>query len=201
MRVYHREREEWRWIQFLSTADYDGEGRLSHSNGIIFDVTDQVRDREKLIRKEDELQRQTDKLARLNTALQVLVEHREKEMRDMEMNILTALERLVRPYLCNIAKSDLGGEPRTNLEIAMANLEKIAAPLTRKLVSWQGLLSVSEIQVADLIRNGKGSKEIAEILGISVNTVSFHRKRIRRKLGLQNRKINLSAYLLSLDAG
>ena len=201
IRVYHRGRGEWRWIQFLSTADYDREGRLSHSNGIIFDVTDPVRAREELVRKEEELQRQADKLGRLNTALQVLVEHREKEMRDAEMNILTALERLVKPYLQNMAQSDLEGEPQTNLEIAIANLDKITSPLTRKLTSWQGLLSTSEIRVADLIRNGKGTKEIAEMLGISVNTVSFHRKSIRRKLKLRNQEINLSAYLLSQDAG
>ena len=199
MRVYHQGLGEWRWIKFLSTADFDRDGRLAYSNGIIFDVTDQVRDREALVRKEEQLQGQADKLARLNTALQVLVEHREKEMRDAEMNVLTALERLVKPYLQDLTRSNLGEDQRTNVEIALKNLDAIAAPLTRKLTSWQGLLSTTEIRVADLIRNGQGTKEIAALLGVSINTVSFHRKSIRRKLGLQNRKANLAAYLSSLD--
>jgi PAS domain S-box-containing protein len=199
LRIFHRGLGQWRWIRFLSTTDYDHRGRLSHSNGIVFDITDQVRDREELVRKEEELKRQTDKLARLNTALQVLVEHREQEMRDAQMNVLTALERLVKPYLQNLASSGLDEEQRTNLEIALTNLQTISTPLTRKLTSWQGLLSGTEIRVADLIRHGKGTKEIADLLGISINTVLFHRKNIRRKLDLVNRKVNLIAYLASLD--
>ena len=199
MRIFHKKRGEWRWVKFLSTSGYDAQGRVSHSNGIMFDVTEQIRDREELIAKEEELQRQTENLARLNTALQVLVEHREKEMRDAEMNILAALERLVKPYLQDLAQSGLDQAQHINISIALANLDKISAPLARKLASRQGLLSSSEIRVADLIRNGKGTKEIAGLLGISINTVSFHRKNIRRKMGLTNQKANLASYLLSLE--
>jgi len=199
MRVFHSRLGEWRWIQFLSTSIIDSEGLLRFSNGIIFDVTDRIRAAQSLKRKEEELKRQADKLARLNTALQVLVEHREQEIKETESSVLNTLQRLVRPYLRDLDKTRLDDEQRTYLEIIGSNLEKITSPLTRKLATWQRLLSPAELRVADLIRNGIRTKEIAQLAGVSDNAVAFHRKNIRRKLGLANRKINLAAYLQSLD--
>jgi DNA-binding CsgD family transcriptional regulator len=60
------------------------------------------------------------------------------------------------------------------------------------------MLTPKEIDVAALVREGRTSKEIAEVLTISVSGVDFHRKQIRKKLGLTNEKSNLLSYLLSL---
>jgi len=56
-------------------------------------------------------------------------------------------------------------------------------------------LTPREIQVADLIRNGRSNKEIAALLFLSVGTVEFYRDRIRNKLDIKNKKTNLRAYL------
>jgi DNA-binding CsgD family transcriptional regulator len=56
----------------------------------------------------------------------------------------------------------------------------------------------TEIQIANLLRRGKTSKEIAELINSSPKNVAFHRENIRRKLGLKNKKTNLKSYLLSL---
>ncbi len=199
MKVFHPGLGQWRWVQFLSTTIIDENDGLRYSNGIIFDVTDRIRAAESVKRKEEELKRQTDKLARLNTALQVLAEHREREIKETEAGILNTLERLVKPYLQDLSATRLDDEQRTYLEIVEANLRTIASPLTKKLSSWQRLLSPAEIRVADLIRNGKQTKEIASLLGVSKNAVAFHRKNVRRKLGLAHKKINLAAYLQSLE--
>jgi DNA-binding CsgD family transcriptional regulator len=61
------------------------------------------------------------------------------------------------------------------------------------------LLTPREIDVAVLVREGKTSKEIAELLDISASGVDFHRKKIREKLGLTNEKSNLRSALLSLQ--
>ncbi len=58
-------------------------------------------------------------------------------------------------------------------------------------------LTRSETQVAHYVRNGLTNKEIASMLNLSVRTVEFHRDRIRDKLGLKKRKVNLRAYLAS----
>ncbi|RIW18353.1 LuxR family transcriptional regulator [Algoriphagus lacus] len=47
-------------------------------------------------------------------------------------------------------------------------------------------LTTKEKEIVDLILEGKESKEISELLNISVNTVATHRKNILRKLGARN---------------
>lgn len=47
-------------------------------------------------------------------------------------------------------------------------------------------LTTKERAIVDFILEGKESKEISEILNISINTVATHRKNILRKLGAKN---------------
>lgn len=46
-------------------------------------------------------------------------------------------------------------------------------------------LSPREHEVLQLIAEGRSSKEIAGILGVSIKTVTFHRENIKRKLGVK----------------
>jgi DNA-binding CsgD family transcriptional regulator len=58
-------------------------------------------------------------------------------------------------------------------------------------------MTPKEIEVANLIKQGKASKEICEILGSSEEVIAFHRQNIRNKLGLLNKKVSLKSYLMS----
>jgi DNA-binding CsgD family transcriptional regulator len=58
---------------------------------------------------------------------------------------------------------------------------------------------MKEIRVASLVKSGKRTKEIAEIMRISTSVIDFHRKNIRKKLGLNNTKKNLQSTLMSLS--
>jgi DNA-binding CsgD family transcriptional regulator len=55
--------------------------------------------------------------------------------------------------------------------------------------------------VANLVKEGKTTKEIARILGLSVRTIEAVRYTIRRKLGIRKKRTNLRSYLLSIDGG
>jgi DNA-binding CsgD family transcriptional regulator len=106
------------------------------------------------------------------------------------------VQKLVRPYLKRMEDLEPTGEMKTYLEIVRSNLQDVTAPLARSMFSQVGL-TPTEMRVADLVRNGKSTKEIAGLLSVSTNAVSVHRHSIRRKLGLLNRKVNLRAHLQS----
>ena len=51
---------------------------------------------------------------------------------------------------------------------------------------YNKILSVREKEILKLIRKGKMSKELADLLSISVNTVNRHRQNILEKLRVSN---------------
>jgi len=59
-------------------------------------------------------------------------------------------------------------------------------------------LTQTEIKIAGFIRDGKSARQIAVLLNVEENTVSFHRKNIRKKLGLLNLKTSLKTFLQNM---
>ena len=88
-------------------------------------------------------------------------------------------------------------QEKTLVEIVDTHLNDIISPFLQRMSALNILLTPQEIQVAALVKDGKSSKEIADILHVSETTVHFHRKNLREKLGLKNRRANLRAFLLS----
>ncbi|MEA1901381.1 MAG: helix-turn-helix transcriptional regulator, partial [Thermodesulfobacteriota bacterium] len=60
-------------------------------------------------------------------------------------------------------------------------------------------LTPAENQIIDLVRHGKTTKEIAQFLNLATSTIDTHRNKIRKKLGIKNKKINLRTHLLSIS--
>jgi len=86
----------------------------------------------------------------------------------------------------------------TYVDIVESNLNEIISPFSRQLSSQYLNFTPSEIQIANLIKQGKTNKEIAELLYVSARTIAFHRENIRKKLDLTNKKANLRAHLSTL---
>ena len=60
-------------------------------------------------------------------------------------------------------------------------------------------LTPTEMQIASLVKDGRNSYEIAELMNRFPNTILFPRHNLRRKLDLKQRKVNLRSYLRSLQ--
>jgi len=163
------------------------------------DITPIMQAQVNLQKKEEELFQQKNMLEESNVALRVLLEHREKDRKNLEENVLANVRKLVVPYVEELYYRKLDDRSRNVLGIIQQRLEEIVSPFLNRLTSLNRLLTPREIDVAALVREGKTSKEIAELLSISVSGVDFHRKQIRKKLGLTNQKSNLRSYLLSLQ--
>ena len=85
------------------------------------------------------------------------------------------------------------------VEIIETNLNDILSPFLLKITSKYLSFTPKEIQVATLIKEGKGTKEIARLMKVGKGAVDLHRHHIRNKLGLNNKKVNLRSYLSSLS--
>lgn len=149
--------------------------------------------------KENELLHERERLAETNTALRVLLRQREEDRARIEETIYANVDRLVLPYLERLLFGNLTEKQRTLLEVVETNLKDIISPFLHSLSALNILLTPQEIEVANMVRSGRTSKEIAEVLGLSVSGVDFHRKNLRKKVGLTNTAKNLRSYLLSLE--
>lgn len=163
------------------------------------DISDRIRWEEDLLQKDEEISRNAERVDNLNTALKVLLEHREQEARQKDANIRATLDKLVFPYLDSLKAGRLDDGQQGLVDIIDTNLREISSSFARELSSWHEKLTPTEIQVADMVLAGKRSKEIATLLRVSDSAVAFHRGNIRGKLGLTKRTANLVSYLRSIS--
>jgi len=145
-----------------------------------------------------DLEIKTNSLEEINTALEVLLRKREEDKTELESNVLTNVKELVVPYFEKIKKTKLDNQQEAFLSIIESNLNEIISPFIREISLKYLKLTPTEIQIANLVRHGSTTKDIAEILNVSPRTVETHRKNIRRKIGLEGKKANLRSHLLSL---
>jgi PAS domain S-box-containing protein len=177
----------------------DRTGNVTGTVSTIRDVTARKSSEALLRRRESELEERNKNLEEVNTALKVLLQKREEDRRALEANMLFNVTRLIHPYLEKIRPLCTGDRMRLYLEIIENNLKEIISPFSTTLSATALKLTLTEIQVANHIKTGLATVEIARLMGISPGTVEFHRKNIRRKLGLQKTETNLRAYLKSLS--
>jgi DNA-binding CsgD family transcriptional regulator len=105
------------------------------------------------------------------------------------------VKEFVLPYIEKVLNGKLDIKSKAYLGILESNLKDIIAPFSRKLSSKYMSLTPREIQIANFVKEGKTSKEIADIMNVSKSAVDVHRYRLRDKLGLNNQKANLKSHL------
>ncbi len=190
--------DELRWVSTDKIPWFDQHGNLAGVLVFAVDITERKRAEEALRENRAKLRAQSEDLKETNAALKVLIKQREEDRTELEESLLRNVKHLILPYLEKLKRSRLENAQKNFIEIMEAHLREITSPFVHKISAPMLGLTPSEIRVADLIRQGKGTKEISDLLGISERSVIFHRQGIRQKLSLTGKKLNLQTYLNSL---
>jgi DNA-binding CsgD family transcriptional regulator len=185
----------WYYLRAIGVAD-EGPARtvVSHEEVTALKLTEEA-----LRKSREELQEQKQSLEEANIALKVLLKQREEDRVELEQKVLANVKELVFPYVDKLKGARLKATEKTLVEIIDAHLNDIISPLLQRLANVNIILTPQEMQVAALVKDGKSSKEIADILNIAETTVHFHRKNLRAKFNLKDRRVNLRTFLLSMS--
>ncbi len=181
-----------RCVNAFGGTTYDNHGRVTGLHGTVQDITEPKR-------MEDALVAESQRLKETNTALRVILQRREEDQKEMERKITTNIQKLVLPNLEKLRGLSLNDIQTNCLDIVAANLQQVASPFLQNLAACFADFTPREIQVANMIREGKTSKEIANIFNSSIRSIDFHRDNIRKKLGLSQQKSNLRTFLMKLS--
>lgn len=163
---------------------------------VVEDITERKRTVEALNRREQELADKTRFLEEANAALKVVLRTMEEEKTILQNRMAANITQFVTPHIEKLRSRALSEDQKIHLDMIESNINEIMSPFLQQLVAKYPLTPM-EIQVLNMIKSGRTSKVIAQLLSISKGTVDGHRNNIRRKLGLQNKNINLQRYLLS----
>jgi PAS domain S-box-containing protein len=148
--------------------------------------------------KSMELHDKAIRLEEANIALKVLLTQREADKVELAEQMLLNVNQSIIPYLAKLKQTKSDAKVKIYVDILETNLNEIVSPLARNLASKFLRLSPTEIDVTNLVQQGKTTKEIADIMHLAESTIAFHRNNIRAKLGVKNKKISLRTYLSSL---
>ncbi len=152
-----------------------------------------------LQQKQMELDSKTKRLEESGTALKVFIQHSKDERKGFEENIVGNIKEVVFPYLEELDRSSIDTRQKEFLSIIKTHLEEIISPFFHRLSSKYSDLTPTEIRIAGLVKEGRTTKDIAQLLGLSSGTIEFHRNNLRKKLGLRNTKANLRSHLISME--
>jgi len=148
------------------------------------------------IDRERKMQRE---LREMNITMGVLLQRAEKDKETLSKNVVSNVKELILPFVEKLKNGHFSQEYKAYIEVLETNLSEICSPFLKNLSLQHAHISPMEVQVANLIKAGRSNKEIASILGVSLNTVMTHRYRLRSKLGLKQKKVNLRSFLNSIE--
>ncbi len=152
---------------------------------------------QRVLNRTADLDKQTQRLKETNVALEILLKKRAEDKKNLEKAIMLKVEKLISPNLEKLKMRQSETSTKALLEIIEHNLADITSSFSRQPRNYLAALTPTQIQVAELIKHGHTTKEIADILSLSPSTISCHRQEIRKRLSLSNKKISLQAALIA----
>jgi PAS domain S-box-containing protein len=165
----------------------------------IHDITMMKRNEIAIKEREKELELKKKRLEEANAAFRFLLRKMDRDRGAFEESVVENVRKLVFPCLENFRATILNSNQKAYLNELESNLKDIVDPFLCLLSQKYLPLTPTEVRVAKLIRQGKTTKEISELFNLSLKTIEEHRKSIRTKLGIKNKKVNLKVYLQAIE--
>ncbi len=154
------------------------------------------RSEKELIQQKSALEKLNRELLDTNQALSVLAGNIDKEKDNMEKRISQEVTAKIMPIIKGLQKDVYCRKRLADLEMLAHYLNGIVPDSTLDCDIYTQLTE-QEMRVAVMIKNGLTSQKIADMLNISLHTVKYHRKNLRKKFDIQKTDISLCAYLKS----
>jgi DNA-binding NarL/FixJ family response regulator len=143
-----------------------------------------------------QLEIESTSLKNTNIALNEVLNRIKEDQSEVSSAIQANVSKVILPLLVNLSQN-VRTEQKRLVELVSESLREITSPYVSKLSNRFMTLTPQEVLICHMIKNGFSSKEIAEARVLSVATVNTHRENIRRKLELNNKKVNLKSYLIN----
>lgn len=161
-------------------------------HGFVRDITERNKNQIALLQSQLDLKKKQKEIEETNIALRVLIKKAEEEKEELKERLTANTLCLVNPYIDKLKKSNLSHDQKKNIQIIESTLSNLISPFARTSMLKNVKLSQTELKVTNLIKQGKSTKEIADIMCVSPQTINKHRSNIRRKMGLKNRNTSIS---------
>lgn len=174
---------------------YDGERAIL---GIVTDISALKQAEVKLKETAHRLRIQKKALREKNIAMNEILAQIEADRLQMRRQVTVNTEKLLLPLLARLKRKSTSPGHR-DLEMLERNLKNLTSQFGINISQGVSGLSARQIEICDMIRSGSTSKEIADLMHVSVRTVDTQRNRIRKKLGISGKDVNLFAHLQTLD--
>ena len=193
------------YLRGVFSPIFSNERSVISAIGIVEDITQRKTTEEALhnahaelekrvTERTEELNQKAKRLVETNIALEVLLEKREQDKQDLEKKVVENIEKLICPYLEKLKLVQSETAKKALFKIIHANLDEITSTFINEK-NYLAKLTPAQMQIADLVKHGHTTKEIAYILNLSPSTIACHRQEIRKRLSLTNKSMNLQTAL------
>lgn len=172
----------------------DEKGEPQFLSATAVDITERKRTDELLTQATKQLEIEREALEKKNVALKEILNQIGKDKRDLERRIVANIGKAIIPTLRRL-KETAPPIQRRNFDSLEKDLLEITSPFLDVIKHTHPGLTPRETETCHMIKDGRSSKEIAEALKLSVATVNKYREKIRNKLDLTGKKVNLQVYL------
>lgn len=170
---------------------------------VLRDVSAHVQQRERLeaalAQRTAALEGEKRQLEEMNVTLRVVMKSVDKDRADLKQSVERIVRTTLLPTLDTVRKEQSESIRNSYLDILEDQLLRLnngGEPDRRALLLK---LTPTEMKICRFIQAGASTKEIAESLNLSTVTIQTHRRNMRRKMELQDRKTNLYTFLNLAD--